>query len=100
MLLQAALASLLEAAEPGKQTKTLYQLSFQQCGGREASLGVSDQKVATFGPLPVGLAFDDSILSPVREAWDLVTSPRGADDSEYMVFDDREGANDEDDVFN
>lgn len=53
--------------------------------------------MATFASSSLGLAFDDSVLDPVREAWDMVTRDKVDKDAEYMQFEDREGVNDDED---
>lgn len=90
---------LLDAIEVDGSPKVLYRLSYHQASDPEATLQVSSENIATFGPLPLDIAFNDSSLSPVKSAWDLVEGRDRAADTEYLVFDDREGANDEDDVF-
>lgn len=44
------------------------------------------------------LAFNDASLDAVLEAWKVVMGD-AADESEYMIFDDREGADANDDVY-
>lgn len=54
-----------------------------------------------FSLLPLDLAFNDSVLDPVRTAWEMVVP--GATDEEradYLVFTDREGADAEDEFDN
>lgn len=56
--------------------------------------------VATFGLPLLDLAFNDSTLDPVRQAWDMAMGQEAnAEGVEYLVFDDREGVVDDDDVF-
>jgi hypothetical protein len=48
----------------------------------------------------VNLAFDDSTLEPVRKAWQMALGAAAEEaDAEYMVFTDREGVGDDDDVY-
>ncbi|POR34181.1 Rab proteins geranylgeranyltransferase component A [Tolypocladium paradoxum] len=98
-LLDAALSSLLTAASRAQEPpKHLYRLHYEQRGGT-GSFTV-DNKTGTFAFPPPGLAFDDSVLSSVREAWNMVMTRDSVDgDEEYMNFEDREGAADDDDVF-
>ena len=99
VLLTTALANLL-AAVPGEQAtpRILYRLSYEQVGG-EHSLEVNGN-VVNFPPLPLDLAFNDSALESVREAWKLVTARIKVDeDAEYMVFEDREGSDDQDNIY-
>ncbi|KAL3965021.1 hypothetical protein ACCO45_002025 [Purpureocillium lilacinum] len=96
-LLESALSSFLETLSPGQdQPKCLYRLSYEQRGGTGACS--VDKTTGTFSPPPPHLAFDDSLLVSVRQAWDLVIGDSAAD-TEYMQFEDREGAVDEDDAF-
>ncbi|KJZ74808.1 hypothetical protein HIM_05717 [Hirsutella minnesotensis 3608] len=98
-LLEEALSSLLKAASSDQeQPKCLYRLSYEQRGG-SGTLAVED-KIGTFAMAPLDLAFSDSVLSPVKEAWKLVVAGDTADDDEtYMKFDDREGVVDDEDAF-
>lgn len=94
-LLAAALSSLLAAAGGQDSPKCLYELSYEQSGvGPSLSI---DGNVATFASSSLGLAFDDAVLDPVREAWKMVTRDMADEGAEYMQFDDREGANDDED---
>ena len=52
----------------------------------------------SFPPPSLGLAFDDSDLDAVKTAWELVMGAE-ASQEEYMVFEDREGADAEDEIF-
>ncbi|KAM4065321.1 GDP dissociation inhibitor domain-containing protein [Hirsutella rhossiliensis] len=100
-LLEAALSSLLAAASAdGEQPKCMYQLYFEQRGGTGSFS--ADERIGTFASLPLDLAFPDSALSSVKEAWNMVNAGDAGDGIEesYMKFEDREGAADEDDAFN
>ncbi|RFN46870.1 hypothetical protein FIE12Z_8899 [Fusarium flagelliforme] len=70
----------------------IYQLYYEQGDGTK-SLSI-DGNIATFSSTPQGLAFDDSILDTVHEAWEFVNSG-SADALEYMVFEDREPGSDD-----
>lgn len=95
--LDAALASLLTAvATDQEKLGTLFQLRYEQEGGG-GSFTV-DKKVGSFDLLPLDLAFDDSVLASVRQAWNVVMC-EDASEQEYMKFEDREGAADEDAMF-
>jgi hypothetical protein len=54
--------------------------------------------VFTFPTRSSPLSFDDSVLEPVREVWKKMMGD-AAVEAEYMVFEDREGAVDDDDVY-
>jgi RAB protein geranylgeranyltransferase component A len=86
-LLEAARESLLTALE---SPQCLYQLYYQQSRG-----STSAQSKGTVVRLPtpsLNLAFDDSTLESVHEAWKMVAGVKSEDmDEEYMVFPDREG---------
>lgn len=95
-LLEKALDELLRAA--GDETpagKPLYRLSYEHSGVKQPSFATQG-KTGIFSPLPLDLAFNDSTLAPVEQAWKFIV---GETDEEYMVFEDREGVNDEDDRF-
>lgn len=94
--MEKALDELLRAA--GDETpagKPIYRLSYEHSGVKHP-LFATNGKIGTFSPLPLDLAFNDDILNPVEQAWKFVN---GETDEEYMVFEDREGVNDEDDRF-
>ncbi|UNI13816.1 Rab proteins geranylgeranyltransferase component A [Purpureocillium takamizusanense] len=96
-LLELALSSFLRALSPDQdQPKCLYRLSYEQRGGTGAF--DVDKVTGLFSPHPPHLAFDDALLIPVRKAWDMVMGD-SAGDVEYMQFEDREGAVDDDDAF-
>ena len=80
--------------------KPLYQLYYEQSGYDTPSVDIDEQS-AVFSLLPLDLAFNDSVLDPVRKAWELVM-PDVTDEeaAEYMVFADREGADAEDEFDN
>jgi hypothetical protein len=94
-LLQSALDSLLSALGNSDETPScLYQLYYQQSRGSSATK--TDGKVLQLPAPSLGLAFDDSTLESVREAWKAVMGSE-VEDSEYMVFSDREPADAYDD---
>jgi hypothetical protein len=47
----------------------------------------------------LSLAFDDATLQSVRDAWDALRNGPEDNEAEYMKFDDREGQDDADDVY-
>lgn len=56
-----------------------------------------DGQTAEFSLLPLDLAFNDSVLDPVKSAWDMVhLNATDEERAEYLVFTDREGADAED----
>ena len=44
------------------------------------------------------LSFDDEMLGAVREAWETLWERWGGERGEFMVFEDREGADGDDEV--
>ncbi|KAB5517359.1 GDP dissociation inhibitor-domain-containing protein [Coniochaeta sp. 2T2.1] len=91
-LLQSALESLLSTFGSGDEApKCLYQLEYQQSRGSTATK--TDGKVLHLPAPSLGLAFDDSTLDSVRQAWKTVMGAEAeGPDMEYMVFSDREPA--------
>lgn len=75
-------------------TAPIYQLYYEQSNGTN-TLSV-DRNIATFSATPLNLAFDDSILDPVYEAWQLVNSDLKDQPVDYMKFEDRESGIDDD----
>ncbi|KAH7265001.1 GDP dissociation inhibitor [Fusarium redolens] len=94
-VLEKALSSLLATVSNGQDVSSpIYQLYYEQSGGTN-SLSV-DRDIATFSPTSLGLAFDDSILESVHEAWKLVNADLEGTSADYMKFEDREGGVDDD----
>ncbi|KAH6887962.1 GDP dissociation inhibitor-domain-containing protein [Thelonectria olida] len=95
-VLEKSVSSLVSAVHGDEEASFIYQLYYTQCVGTSSAL-VVDGNTATFPLPPVDLAFNDSILDSVHEAWNLVTAgPEG--DVEYMKFEDRE-RNEDDDAY-
>ena len=96
-LLDTALSSFLSTFADGADApKCIWKMHYTQAAGNGA-FGI-EGNIGTFDLISPEMAFNDDVLPPVQQAWEMVT---GADNGEgYMKFEDREGANDEDDVFN
>ncbi|RMJ10193.1 hypothetical protein CDV36_010191 [Fusarium kuroshium] len=95
IVLKKALSSLLAAVVDGQEVPpSIYQLYYEQSIGA-STLNV-DGSVATFSSSLSSLAFDDSLLDSVQQAWEIVTAGSGQDEVEYMKFEDREGGGDDD----
>ncbi|KAM0255827.1 hypothetical protein ACHAQJ_005414 [Trichoderma viride] len=96
--LEKALSSLLASLSGSGQEapRSLYQLYYEQTGFDTPSVNI-DGQIAEFSLLPLDLAFNDSVLDPVKSAWQMVV-PNATDEerAEYLVFTDREGADAED----
>ncbi|PTD04247.1 Rab proteins geranylgeranyltransferase component A [Fusarium culmorum] len=92
-ILDKALSSFLSAISNGQDAiPLLYKLYYEQGDGTNA-LSI-DGNIATFSSTSQSLAFDDSILDSVHEAWKFVNA--GSEDGlEYMKFEDREAASDD-----
>jgi RAB protein geranylgeranyltransferase component A len=94
-VLHKALSSLLAAVSNGQDvTAPIYQLYYEQSNGT-STLSV-DRNITTFSATPLSLAFDDSILDPVYEAWQLVNDDLKDQAVDYMKFEDRESGIDDD----
>ncbi|KAF5670629.1 geranylgeranyl transferase [Fusarium heterosporum] len=94
-VLNKALSSLLAAVSNGQDIAApIYQLYYEQSSGTN-TLSV-DKNIATFLPPPLSLAFDDSVLDPVYEAWQFVNADSKDKPADYMQFEDREGGTDDD----
>jgi hypothetical protein len=93
-ILQKALDAFL-STEEAQTSHILLRLQYEQSGG-SADL-CAENCVITLSGTPLSLAFDDSTLDPVKEAWKHVMG-EGAVESEYMNFPDREGEADEDEA--
>jgi hypothetical protein len=82
----------MSTSEP---VRHLWRMHFEQTAGT-GSFDVEDN-IGTFDWITSDLSFNDTILEPVRDAWLVVSD--AVDEKDYMHFDDREGFNDEEDVF-
>ncbi|KAI1101020.1 GDP dissociation inhibitor [Jackrogersella minutella] len=100
--LESALSSLLTAAVSAADTTPicLYKLQYEQSLSPREPSRVTHNGTFTFAfPSPsLSLAFDDSCLDAVEEAWKLVMGEDAAGDG-YMAFEDREGVGDDDEVY-
>ncbi|KAI0521095.1 rab protein geranylgeranyltransferase component A [Xylaria bambusicola] len=97
-LLDAALTALLQ-----NETTTadvLYKLYYEQAATSRQPLATPQGSATVFEfPSPsLSLAFDDGSLDAVQEAWKLIMKDEGIDDA-FMQFEDREGVDDDDDVY-
>ncbi|KAG5980094.1 hypothetical protein E4U55_004389 [Claviceps digitariae] len=97
-LLDKALSKLLvtAAVSSSEPVKCLWRLRYEQTCGN-ASFTLQDH-IGTFGRFTPDLTFNDSVLEPVQQAWQAVVG-LDADKSSYMRFEDREGVQDDEDVF-
>lgn len=75
----------------------LYQLYYEQQSTSANSL-VGEHRIFEFPLSPVSLALEDSMLDHVRQAWIKAMGGQVSEETltEYMVFTDREGADDDD----
>lgn len=85
--------SLLAAISPDSQS--IYKLSYDQNSGVPTSTSV-DGNVINFPTVPLDLAFNDSVMEQVKTAWEAVVQKSEGERGEYMMFEDREGAEAED----
>ncbi|KAK3298519.1 GDP dissociation inhibitor-domain-containing protein [Chaetomium fimeti] len=95
-VLQRALDAFLGVTNGDQPSQALYQLQYEQLAG--ADTFKAEGSVFTLPAPSPSLSFDDSVLEPVREGWEKVMG-EAAVEAEYMVFEDREGAMDDDDVY-
>jgi len=93
-LLDLALHSFVRATGDAQVPQVLYQLQYEQLGGSDTY--EADGPVFTLPTPSFSLAFDDATLEPVHEAWKRVMGD-AAVESEYLTFEDREGAMDDED---
>ncbi|KAI9701241.1 MAG: Rab proteins geranylgeranyltransferase component A [Candelina mexicana] len=96
-LLDIALKRLLDCAEEKEQpAEVLWSMHYQQQSQRSTFVSrqqqtgsKSSENVLVFPSLALDLAFDDNILEQVREVWQKITAVDP--ESEFMVFEDRQG---------
>jgi hypothetical protein len=76
--------------------RCLYQLYYQQSRGPTSIQ--SDGKIIQLPTPSLSLAFDDTTLESVHQAWQIAIGINTKDrDEDYMVFSDREGGEQYDD---
>jgi hypothetical protein len=95
-VLERALHAFVGATSEDKAPQVLYQLQYEQQAGSDTS--EVEDSLFTFPAPSSSLSYNDSTLEPVREAWKKVMGD-AAVDAEYFTFADREGAMDDDDVY-
>lgn len=100
-MIENAIHKLLQSTADPDAT-VLWSLRYTQLGQISAhadaqppSLTRLANDTVCFPPPNLDLAFDDSLIDVVKEAWRLVMGHE-AKDSEFMEFGDREGVCDED----
>ncbi|KAI1343360.1 GDP dissociation inhibitor [Xylariaceae sp. FL0016] len=74
----------------------LFKLLYEQYAGKCSSSPNKSTSMFEFPAPSFGLAFDDSCLDAVKDAWNHVTGDSTNDD-QYMIFQDRESVGDDDD---
>ncbi|KAI0393376.1 GDP dissociation inhibitor [Xylariaceae sp. FL0594] len=97
-ILDIALTELIQHNAPS--ACVLYKMYYEQVASDRQPI-ITPQRSATVFEFPspsLGLSFDDTSLDAVKEAWKLVMKNDAVDD-EYMKFEDREGMEEEDVVF-
>lgn len=98
--LEAALDSFLIAVNETNTPQCLYRLYYEYSPSPERTGSEVEGHILTLPGSIFGLAFDDSTLEPVHEAYKVVMGPVADDlETEYMSFPDREGAEDYDDGY-
>ncbi|KAG7291812.1 hypothetical protein NEMBOFW57_001833 [Staphylotrichum longicolle] len=95
-VLERALDAFTGVTGDEKRPQVLFQLQYDQHAG--SGILEAEGPIFTFPAPSSSLSFDDSTLEPVREAWTKVMGD-AAVASEYLTFEDREGAMDDDDVY-
>ena len=98
-LLESAVNELLKAvADP--TAKVLWTLRYTQLGRDSDIVNAAQtvepnaQNIVSFPPPSLDLAVDDSTIDLVKAAWKVVIGDEAVDD-QFMDFEDREGANDD-----
>lgn len=95
-LLKKALTGLLGAvASDQENPKILYELYYEQRSFPTAP--EAGGRILSFSPVGLDLAFNDSIMTNVNTIWTgLTKDDENSTEADYMNFDDREGADDDD----
>ncbi|KAK4140234.1 GDP dissociation inhibitor-domain-containing protein [Dichotomopilus funicola] len=95
-ILNNALVGFISATSDAEPSPVLYRLQYEQLAGSDKSH--IEGSVFNLPAPSASLSFDDTTLESVREAWAMVMGD-DAGGAEYMVFEDREGAAEEDDGY-
>ena len=96
-VLEFALQSFLAAVGADQTPDVLYQLYYEQLTSSNDTK--QDGSLIDLPVTPPSLIFDDSILDSVKQAWKVVVGDAAAAEEEFMTFPNREGAEEEDDVY-
>lgn len=100
-MIEKAVNRLLEStANPNAQVS--WSLRYTQLGRSDddspnsvaTTLNHVSDNVVCFPPPSLDLSFDDTVIGTVKDAWRLAMGDEAVDD-EFMKFEDREGAYDE-----
>ena len=98
-ILEKALESFLRAVSEDIVPQCLYQFYYEQATGATQQQPTADGATTFQFSVPsVTLAFEDSALRPVPEAWRKVMGAEAAADAQYMTFPPREGEMDDEDA--
>ena len=98
-LLESAVSKLLQSVGP--TARVLWSLRYTQSGCDSGTIDIAQSvepnsnNVICLPPPSVDLAYDDSMIDLVKAAWKVVMGSEAKDD-EFMKFEDREGAQNED----
>jgi hypothetical protein len=95
-VLERALDAFVSVTSDDQPSQVLYRLQYEQLAG--ADNFKAEGSIFTLPATSPSLSFGDSMLGPVREGWEKVMGAAAAE-AEYMVFEDREGAMGDDDVY-
>lgn len=87
------LKSFLSAVAEEQAPHSLFEMYYEQ--GRGVTESHRGGSVFTFPDPSLALAFDDTTLDSVKEAW-MMSMGDSVDDAEYMSFTDREAIADDD----
>lgn len=95
--MESATQQLLASVDP--EAEIIYTLRYIQLGSLQAdasaSLSVEQfERVFSFPPPCLDLAFDDTMIEQVKQVWKTVMGD-DADENEFLLFEDREGTADE-----
>jgi hypothetical protein len=94
-LLKKAVDALLSTVDVSPTPSILWSVQYQQqaSSGSEAVSTDTNEHLLRFPPQSLDLAFDDSTFDNVEEVWQKIM---GADAGDFLVFQDREAYDDDD----
>lgn len=92
--LETAVYHLMMSLNEAKSSQVLWSMYYWQARDDSNEDSAHGTNIHLFPSPCLDLIFDDTVLGEVHRVWSTVLGPE-ASEEDYLVFDDREGENDE-----